>query len=116
MTLFITNKGREKPIGKKLNSTSAIPIIEGNSRTILTLESLSISCAASTTLSLWITDGTTIYYLKQGETISANTSSIISTMNIPFFDGWSLKAQAGAADRIDIIAIVSQDTQLTTPR
>lgn len=111
MTMVIESTGRQKAYGVKLISTNATTIVAGPSSGIDTLESLSYSCAASTTLSIWLTDGTTSWYLLNGETIAANTHAIITDHHLQIPSGWSLRAQAAAADRIDILAVTARTTQ-----
>lgn len=116
MSLFIPASGRQKPIGVKLTTTNATTIIAGSTSGIYTLESLSYSCNTSTTLSLWLTDGTTIWYIKEALTVAANTGDIIKDHHIQIHPGWSLVAQAAAANRIDLIAVVALATQTDNAR
>lgn len=116
MSMQIIGTGRQKPVGVKLTTTNATTIVAGPSAGIDTIEALCYSCGTSTTLSLWLTDGTTNWYLLNGETIAANSHAIITDFPLQLLSGWSLKAQAGAADRIDIIAITARSTQNDTAR
>lgn len=116
MSMYIPGAGRQRPVGVKLTTADPTPVVAGSALGIDTLESLSYSCAASTTLSIWLTNGTTSWYLLNGETIAANTHAIISDHHLQIPTGWSLMAEAGAADRIDLIAVVALSIQNDTPR
>lgn len=109
MTMNIINTGRQRPKGVKLTTTGATAIMPGppTDTATRTLESLCYSCAASTTLSIWLTDGTISWYILNGETIAANSHAVIDNLPLILPSGWSLVAQAAEADRIDIIAIFS---------
>lgn len=109
MSMNIINTGRQRPKGVKLTTTDPTTIMPGpaTDTAVRTLESLCYSCGTSTTLSIWLTDGTTSWYVLNTETIAANTHAIIDNLPLIIPSGWSLRAQAGAVDRIDILAVFS---------
>jgi len=113
MSMNIVNTGRQRPKGVKLTTADATTIMPGPATDTVTrtLESLCYSCGTSTTLSIWLTDGTTSWYILNGESIAANTHTIIDNLHLIIPSGWSLWAEAGDADRIDILAVfaIQQD-------
>jgi len=116
MSLFIPGSGRQKPICVNLSTTNLTAIVTGTAAGILTIESLWISCGTATTLSVSLTDGITTWPIFNGETLTANDHDEIKDHHWQIFDGWSLKAQAGAVDRVTIVAVVSLSTQSDNAR
>lgn len=103
--LVTINGSRDKPKGVKLTTTGATPVIAGPTSGSITVESLRYSCGAGgTSLSIWVTDGVTSWYMLNGATIAAGASVPIED-HIVLFSGWSINAQAADANRIDIILV-----------
>lgn len=109
MTMQIIQTGRQPPACVKLTTTDATTIVSGPSAGIDTLESLAYSTSASTTLSIWLTDGSTNWHILNGETVTEGR--VISDLPIQLKSGWSIRAEAGDADMVDIIAITARTTQ-----
>ena len=109
MTLFAQTNGQRVLKPKLLTTTGATTICTAAEKRTLTLESLLISVGATpSALAVWITDGTTDYPIINGPTLAATTTTTITDQHIPLADGWSLKAQAGVANTISILATVIQ--------
>ena len=99
-----------KPV--KLSTTSATVIATAAQKSLLTIDSIWINCdTGGSTLDLYVTDGTNSYYLIKGKTIAANTYEQVKDHHIPLYSGWSLRAVAGTANRIDITAVLFQSNQ-----
>lgn len=117
MSLFIADRGRQKPKLVKLTTTNATTIIDGPSVGTITLESLHWSVKGTNTdLSIWITDGTTSCYYMDTETKTARTHDTIMNWHVQLLSGWSLKAQASVVDQIDLVAVVAMSTSQDVPR
>lgn len=96
-----------KPV--KLSTTNATTIAAAAEKQTMTVDSVRLSAGAGgSTISLWVTDGTNIYYLIEGYTLAANTVLQIEGHHVPMRDGWSLKAQAGTANVIFISTVLIQ--------
>jgi hypothetical protein len=97
-----TIAGNIQTIATKLTTTAATALYTATKRTTI----VSIIAAEITgntpTLSIELYDGSTSYYLRYQAAMTANG---IVTIDTPFVlnVGWSLRATAGTADRIDII-------------
>ncbi|MBX9455853.1 MAG: hypothetical protein KL863_07410 [Rhizobium sp.] len=97
---------REKPKGVKLTTTDPTTIMSGPVSGFLTLESLRYSCDGTPTdLSLWVTDGTTSWFLMKDYAVAANDLEPPIEDHIVLKTGWSLRAQASNANQIDILAV-----------
>ena len=115
MTLFAPTVAQRVTYPVKLTTTNATTIASvADAKRVLTLESVLICAdAGGSTIDLWVTDGSTSYYLIKGKTIAANTYELLTDHHVVLTDGWSLKAQAGTANKIDITAIALRANQLT---
>jgi hypothetical protein len=97
-----TITGTIQTIATKLTVTTPVVLLTATKRTTI----VSIIAAEITgntpTLSIELYDGTTSYYLRFQAAMTANG---IVTIDTPFVlnVGWSLRATAGTANRIDII-------------
>lgn len=116
MSLNIPGNGRQKPICVNLSTADLTPIITGTAAGIQTIESIWISCAASTSLTLSLTDGTTTWPIYNNKTLTANDSEAIIDQHWQILNGWTLNAEAGNADRVTIIAVVALSSQTDTAR
>ena len=95
----------------KLTTTGATTLITASGRTIV-LSVIAAEINGSTpTLTLELNDGTTSYYIRKGKAMVANATEIINeTFVLP--SGWTLKATAGTANQIDVVATwMSSDAQ-----
>lgn len=109
MTLISPLNGTRVYKPAKLTTTNATTIATAAEKQALTIDSVRLSArAGGSTISLWVTDGTTSYYLAEDYALSANTALQIEGHHIPMRDGWSLKAQAGTANIIDVSAVLIQ--------
>jgi hypothetical protein len=93
----------------KLTTTSVTDIVaEDNRCTVKKVYATEIS-GNTPTLSLEVYDGTNSYYLMNTKPMTARQT--IEWGDIPLEDGWKLRATAGTANRIDIIAVIIEPGQ-----
>jgi hypothetical protein len=110
MTTVATLGGVIETIAVNLTTTGATDLLVVKTGFIATLESLLISCATSTTIKVWITDGTTEWFLCNAETMTANTHIQIKDHPVLLLPNWKIRAQAGAANQISITGAVIRAT------
>jgi hypothetical protein len=113
MTTVATLGGVIETIAANLTTTDATDLFTVKQGFIATLESLLISCATSTTIKIWITDGTTEWFLRNTETMAANTHDQIKDHPVLLLPNWKIRAQAGAANQISITGAVIRATSTT---
>jgi len=97
-----TLTGNIQTIATKLTTTNVTALYTATKRTtIVSLIAAEIT-GNTPTLTLELYNGTTSYYLRYQAAMTANG---IVTIDTPFVlnTGWSLRATAGTADRIDIV-------------
>lgn len=100
--MSFTITGNIQTIATKLTTTSVTSLYAATKRTTI----VSIIAAEITgntpTLTIELYDGSTSYYLRYQAAMTANG---IVTIDTPFVlnTGWSLRATAGTANRIDIV-------------
>jgi hypothetical protein len=97
---------------KNLADNSVHTLVDCASKEVKTLESMAISCGTGTTFTLIYNDGSADYYIYNALVMSANTTVFINDFHpkIRYLDGTGtsqkLKVQAGAADRISVVAVM----------
>jgi hypothetical protein len=107
--MVIENTGRQPATMVNQTTTNATTIISASSSGLDTLESIAYAPDGSVTLSIWATDGSTSWYIINNETVSA--ARIITDLHIQLTPGMSIKAQAGTANKVTVIAVVARSTQ-----
>lgn len=91
---------REPPKCQTLASTGIVTLLSAPAKGWLTTESIRWTCAGTgTDLSIWLSDGSTNFPIKDAEAIAANESGVIEDHYLLRYP-WSIKAQAAAADEI----------------
>lgn len=118
MTLFTQSSGqRVLKASSRIDSASDTTLYAASEKRFATIESVwvSLSAAGSSTVSIWVTNGTTDYYLVEDATVGASSSFSITDHNIPLVKDWSLKCRAGTAGRVDVTAVLIESNP-TMPR
>lgn len=113
---LVSDKGRQPP--KLVNLTTADPtvILAGDAKAIVTVDSISWSVKGTdTTLSISITDGTTTAYLMDTKAVTQRTNGELLDRHIQLPNAsWSISAEAGAGNLVDIVVVYTRDTKTTT--
>ena len=101
----VTYEGRTGGLrAKKLTDTNVTDIVaEGRICTVKKVYVTEIS-GNTPTFSLEVYDGTTSYYLMNAKPMTARQT--LTWGDIPLPRGWKLRATAGTANRIDVVAVV----------
>ena len=112
MTVFAQSSGQRIVTGKVLSTTAATTLITATADITHTVESIHWSVdTAGSTLSIWWNDGVADYYLMRGETEAANTRDQITDVHVVLRAGYTLKAQAGTASKIDVTVVTLQSNR-----
>lgn len=93
----------------KLSSTSVTDIVAETKRCLVKKVYVTEISGNNPTLTLEVYDGTNSYYL-----IKAKPMTALQTLewgDIPLNKGWKLRATAGTANRIDVIAVIVEPGQ-----
>jgi hypothetical protein len=109
MTMVIENTGRQPASMVNLTTTNATTIVSASAAGLDTVEAIRYAPDGSVTLSIWATDGSTDWKILNNETVSA--ADTISDLHIQLGAGMSIKAQAGTANKVTVMAIVARSTQ-----
>lgn len=111
MSTSVALTGHLIPWAKKLADTSDQTIATGSQGITKTLESVMVSAdATGDDFSLWASDGTIIYYLANGVTVSQDAPFQIKEHPWPILPGWSLKCKAATGGHLDVTAVLIQST------
>lgn len=111
MTMIIQRQGNPKTKGTKLTTTNATTLLTGNTVLTKTIDKIHWSAdTGGSTLSIWWSDGVSDFYLMKGETEGANTRDSIENLHIVLENGFTLEAQAGTADKIDLTVTYFEST------
>lgn len=95
-----------------LGDASAHVLVDCASKEVKTLESMSISCGTATSFTLIYNNGVTDFFVYNAVPMSANTTVFITDYHpkLRYRDdlgaSQSLKVQAGAGDRISVLAVM----------
>ena len=100
--MSFTITGSIQTIATKLTVTTPVTLITASKRTTIVSVIAAEITGNTPTLTIELYDGSTSYYLRYQAAMTANG---IVTIENPFVlnVGWSLRATAGTANRIDII-------------
>lgn len=114
MSFFTEQLGQAKTVGVKLTTTSSTEIYASAANRRASLKSLSICeiSGGATTIDVSVSDGTTTWYIYKGMAVAANQTILLTEHNIPLLSGWTLDAQAGDANQIDLVAVLAEITGL----
>lgn len=93
----------------KLSGTSATDIVAETNRCLVKKVYVTEISGNTPNFSLEVYDGTTSYYLMNTKPMTAR--STLEWGDIPLEAGWKLRATAGTADRIDVIAVIVEPGQ-----
>jgi hypothetical protein len=94
---------------KKLTGTSVTDIVAETNRCMVKKVFVTEITGNTPNFSLEVYDGTTSYYLQNTKPMTARQT--LEWEDIPLEPGWKLRATAGTADRIDVIAIIVEPGQ-----
>lgn len=112
MTLITQSSGTRITVGAKLTTTGATTILTGTANIVYTIDKIHWSVdTAGSTLDMWWSDGTNNFYIVKTESEGANTRDGIENLHIVLRNGYTLKAQAGTANKIDITVVALQTGQ-----
>lgn len=93
----------------KLTTTSVTDIVAETNRCLVKKVYVTEITGNTPNFSLEVYDGTTSYYLMNTKPMTARQT--LEWGDIPLEAGWKLRATAGTADRIDVIAVVVEPGQ-----
>lgn len=94
---------------KKLTGTGATDIVAETNRCLVKKVYVTEISGNTPNFSLEVYDGTTSYYLMNTKPMTARQT--LEWDDIPLEAGWKLRATAGTADRIDVIAVIVEPGQ-----
>lgn len=111
MTASVTLTGELLPYAKKLTDTSDQTIVTGTRGVTTTIESVMVAAdATGADFSLWVSDGSTSYYLANGVTVAQDVPFQIKEHPFPILPNWSLKCKASVGAHLDVTAVLIQST------
>lgn len=103
MTIVAPGGGTNFPIFVNLTTTAATDIYVVGTGWQATIESLLVSCGDTiTVVSVWVTDGTTLWYLRNGKSFAINTDDHIKEHPLVLRAGWKICASASVAGKISV--------------
>ena len=88
----------------KLTTTSVTDIVAETGRCTVKKVYVTEISGNTPTFSLEVYNGTTSYYLMNAKPMTARQT--LEWGDIPLPKGWKLRATAGTADRIDVVAVI----------
>lgn len=108
MTLFVPSNGYRQPIAKSRIAATATTLFTASEKRQGVIDSILVSnnSTGSVTVKVWVTDGTTDFYIVEDVAIAATGQVQIKDHHFPLQNGWSLKVQAGTANRLDVTAVI----------
>lgn len=110
MSFVTTQVGQTKTIGQKLTTTNVTTLYTATADVGAIIKSVSVCSinGASDTFSLLLNDGTSDFYIFKNLAISANTTELIYDHNPILRSGWTVKAQAGTANALDVVMVIAE--------
>lgn len=94
---------------KKLTTTGVTDIVAEADRCLVKKVYVTEISGNTPTLTLEVYDGTTSYYLMNAKPMTALQT--LEWEDIPLEPDWKLRATAGTANRIDVIAVIVEPGQ-----
>jgi hypothetical protein len=91
----------------KLSSTSVTDIVAETNRCLVKKVFATEIASSTATLTLEVYDGTTSYYFVKAKAMTA-LQTLVFEVDFLLNPGWKLRATAGTADKIDIIAVLAE--------
>jgi hypothetical protein len=94
---------------KKLTSTTVTDIVSETNRCLVKKVYACEIAGGVSAFTLEVYDGTTSYYLMNAKPMTARQT--LEWDDIPLEPGWKLRATAGIANNIDVIAVIVEPGQ-----